>query len=33
MVYACGHPGMIADAKDRIPPKGWKFKEERFWKE
>ena len=33
MVYACGHPGMISDVKDRIIPKGWKFKEERFWKE
>ncbi len=33
MVYACGHPGMIADLKAKIPPKGWKFKGERFWKE
>ena len=33
MVYACGHPGMITDAKTKIPPQGWKFKEERFWKE
>ena len=33
MVYACGHPGMIEDVKEKIPPKGWKFKEERFWKE
>ena len=33
MVYACGHPGMIADLKGELPPKGWKFKEERFWKE
>ena len=33
LVYACGHPGMISDVKDRIIPKGWKFKEERFWKE
>ena len=32
MVYTCGHPGMIADLKAKIPPKGWKFKEERFWK-
>ena len=31
-VYTCGHPGMIADLKTKIPPKGWKFKEERFWK-
>ncbi len=33
MVYACGHPGMIADAKAQVVPEGWKFKEERFWKE
>ena len=33
MVYACGHPGMIADVKAKVTPKGWKFKEERFWKE
>ena len=33
LIYACGHPGMISDVKDRIVPKGWMFKEERFWKE
>ena len=33
MVYACGHPGMIEDMKARLPGQGWKFKEERFWKE
>ena len=33
VVYACGHPGMIAGLKATIPTKGWKFKEERFWKE
>jgi ferredoxin--NADP+ reductase len=33
LVYLCGHPGMINDAKDRIAPNGWKFIEERFWKE
>ena len=33
MVYACGHPGMISDVKDQVMPEGWKFKEERFWKE
>ncbi|HLF05026.1 MAG TPA: FAD-binding oxidoreductase [Dehalococcoidia bacterium] len=32
LVYACGHPGMIADAKERVIAKGWKFTEERFWK-
>ena len=33
MIYACGHPGMIEDVKARITPKGWMFKEERFWKQ
>ena len=33
MVYACGHPGMIEDVKDRITPKGFKIKEERYWKQ
>ena len=33
MIYACGHPGMIADVKDKVTPQGWQFKEERFWKE
>ncbi len=33
MVYACGHPGMIADVKEKVAPEGWQFKEERFWKE
>ncbi len=33
LVYACGHPGMIADVKTKVTAKGWKFKEERFWKE
>lgn len=32
LVYACGHPGMISDAKERVTAKGWKFTEERFWK-
>lgn len=32
-VYTCGHPGMIEDVKAKIAPKGWKFTEERFWKE
>lgn len=32
-VYACGHPGMIADVKEQVVPQGWKFIEERFWKE
>lgn len=33
LVYACGHPGMIEDVKAKLPPLGWRFKEERFWKE
>ena len=33
LIYACGHPGMIEDMKGKLPPKGWRFKEERFWKE
>ncbi|MBI2872647.1 MAG: ferredoxin--NADP reductase [Chloroflexi bacterium] len=33
LVYACGHPGMIEDLKARLLPKGWRVKEERFWKE
>ena len=33
IVYACGHPGMIEDVKDRMIPKGYEVKEERFWKE
>jgi len=33
VIYACGHPGMISDVKDIVVPKGWMFKEERFWKE
>ena len=31
MIYACGHPGMIEDVKAKVTPKGWMFKEERFW--
>mgnify|MGYP000002840318 FL=1 len=31
-VYACGHPGMIEDMKEKLPPQGWNFIEERFWK-
>jgi NAD(P)H-flavin reductase len=32
-IYACGHPGMIAEVKEQVVPQGWKFIEERFWKE
>ena len=33
LIYACGHPGMIEAVKAKVVPQGWKFKEERFWKE
>lgn len=33
LVYACGHPGMIEDVKERMLPKGFDVEEERFWKE
>ncbi len=33
MVYACGHPGMIEDVKERLSPKGFTIKEERYWKQ
>lgn len=33
LIYACGHPGMIEDVKDRFVPKGFSVEEERFWKD
>jgi len=33
LVYACGHPGMIEDVKSKLEPKGFKVKEERYWKQ
>ena len=33
LVYACGHPGMIEDTKERLTPTKFKVKEERFWKQ
>ena len=33
LVYACGHPGMIEDVKERLDPAGFKVKEERYWKQ
>ncbi len=33
LVYACGHPGMIEDVKERLRPRGFRVEEERFWKE
>ena len=33
LVYACGHPGMIEDVKQRMVPRGFEVEEERFWKQ
>lgn len=33
MIYACGHPGMIASAREKAALAGWNFVEERFWKD
>ena len=33
MVYACGHPGMIEDVKEKVTIDGYEFLEERFWKD
>ena len=33
LVYACGHPGMIEDVNDQLTPRGFKIKEERYWKQ
>ena len=33
IVYACGHPGMIEDVRDKLEPQGFKIKEERYWKQ
>ena len=33
LVYACGHPGMIEEVKQIALGKGYKFKEEKFWRE
>ncbi len=33
LIYACGHPGMIEDVKERLLPRGYAVEEERFWKE
>lgn len=32
IVYACGHPGMVQDVKEKLGPQEWKVKEERYWK-
>ncbi|MCL0055645.1 ferredoxin--NADP reductase [Dehalococcoidia bacterium] len=33
IVYACGHPGMIEDVREKVTPLGFEFLEERFWKD
>ena len=33
LIYACGHPGMIEDVKERLVPAGYSVEEERFWKQ
>ncbi|MEC7838191.1 MAG: FAD-binding oxidoreductase [Chloroflexota bacterium] len=33
IVYACGHPGMIEDVKDKLENTEYTFLEERFWKD
>jgi NAD(P)H-flavin reductase len=32
-VYACGHPQMIENVRERIDGTGFHFEEERFWKD
>jgi ferredoxin-NADP reductase len=32
LLYACGHPQMIADIQARFTPKGFQVREERYWK-
>ena len=33
VIYACGHPGMIEDVKERYAETDFHFEEERFWKD
>ncbi len=33
VIYACGHPGMIEDVKERYADTGYHVEEERFWKD
>ncbi len=33
VIYACGHPGMIEDVKERYAGTDFHFEEERFWKD
>lgn len=33
LIYACGHPGMIEASREIVTADGWRWTEERFWKE
>ena len=33
LIYACGHPGMIETSREIVSAGGWRWTEERFWKE
>jgi ferredoxin-NADP reductase len=33
LIYACGHPGMIETSREIVTADGWRWTEERFWKE
>ena len=33
IVYACGHPGMIEEVKEKLENSDYTFLEERFWKD
>jgi ferredoxin-NADP reductase len=33
LIYACGHPGMIEASREIVTNDGWRWIEERFWKE
>lgn len=33
VVYLCGNPGMIADAKARLLPRGWSVVQEQYWQQ
>ena len=33
MIYGCGHPGMIEASREIVTAQGWRWDEERFWKE
>ena len=32
LVYACGHPAMVEDVKKRLSTKGYRVKEEKYWR-